>query len=771
MRDLSLRSVPFRLGLAVAVVAIPAIPEIAAAQNLVGLSTVRSQRFGNENLLGFFTPQFSDVFAWALATGDFNGDGADDLATGIPLDNGIAGSEIDDCGGVVVRFGSPGKGLATNLASTFLRQTPARDPAEVGDTLGSALAVCDFNGDNFDDLAIGVAYENHLGETDAGAIQVHFGTSSGLPFASDTFITQSTPGVPGDVEAGDGFGHALACGDFNGDTFDDLAVGVPDEDWGIFSSASKGMIDIIPGSPFGLNPAAATHLDQDVDGLGGDAEFFDQFGYTLAAGNFNGDLFQDLAIGVPGEDDDKGMVQVVFGGPTGLTPAGSLFWSETFVGGVSEEGDQFSGALATGNFDGDGFDDLAIGIPSEDSGAGNSVRGSGQVTVLYGASDGFDRSRTQFWSEDNIWFAGVSEEGDQFGVALAAGDFDKDGRDDLAIGHYSEFVLGPGDGAATVLMGSAVGLTAARRRGIAAGVEGFPGNISEHQKGFAFSLATGDFDADGHADLAIGVPGEDANGIVDAGGETVLYGALFGDGFESGLTTQWPQTVTSSPPVVAGGKAAFDSNRVQVNAAARLGPSTSRFGLQVELFNPTLLRPAIPTYVRVGPESGFNNETALKGSFFVNPQSLTMSTAAGANNFQMIAFNDGVGPGSKTRLIFNLVRNTADGDWFINAQHFNENTGAFQFSGGGFFAPDNTPSSANNRIEFEWRAGNPGQLTMWRTRFVNGVPDGSGRIQMFSAGLPGMQFATVNHVFAGMFAGQKSGTYGTFYLDEFVFKR
>jgi hypothetical protein len=763
------RSVSIRFGLAMA--AALAIPTVAAAQNLVGLSTVRSQRFGNENLLGFFTPQANDVFAWALATGDFNGDGADELATGIPLDNGIAGSEINDCGAVVVRNSSPGRGLATNLASNFLRQTPARDPAEAGDTLGSALAVCDFNGDNIDDLAIGVAFENHLGESDAGAIQVHFGTSAGLPFASDTFITQSTPGVPGDVEAGDGFGHALACGDFNGDTFDDLAVGVPDEDWGILSGASKGMIDIIPGSPFGLNPAAATHLDQDVDGMGGDAEFFDQFGWSLAAGNFNGDLFMDLAVGVPGEDDDEGMVQVVFGGPTGLTPSGSLFWSETFVGGASEEGDNFSEALATGDFDGDGFDDLAIGIPSEDSGAGNSVHGSGQVAVLYGSPEGFDRGRTQFWSEDNIWFTGASEEGDQFGVALAAGDFDKDGRDDLAIGHYSEFVLGPGDGAATILMGSAAGLTAARRKGIAAGVEGFGGDINEHQKGFAFSLATGDFDADGHADLAIGVPGEDQNGIVDAGGEMILYGSLFGDGFESGLTTQWPQTVTSSPPVIGGGKAPLDSNRVQVNTAARLGPSTSRFGLQVELFSPTLLRPAIPTYVRVGPESGFNNETVLKGSFFINPQSLTMSTTAGNNSFQMMAFNDGLGAAARTRLVFFLVRNPGDGDWFISAFHFNEGLGGFQLSGSGFFALDNNTSFANNRIDFEWTRGNPGQLTMRRTRFLNGVPDVNGTIQMFSVPLPGMPNAVINHVFAGMFAGHRPGTFGVFYLDEFVFKR
>ena len=40
-----------------------------------------------------------------------------------------------------------------------------------------------------------------------------------------------------------------------------------------------------------------------------------------------------------------------------------------------------------------------------------------------------------------------------------------------------------------------------------------------------------------------------------------------------------------------------------------------------------------------------------------------------------------------------------------------------------------------------------------------------------SVPLPGMQNAVINHVFAGMFAGQDSGTFGTLYLDEFSFKR
>src|SRR5690606_12510323 len=101
---------------------------------------------------------------------------------------------------------------------------------EAGDLFGSALAVGDFNGDGFDDLAIGSAGEDVLdGETlyqNSGTVDVYFGRAN-QAFWVPGCLLYGQNGLPGTPADGSEFGAAMAVGDFNGDGRDDLAVGAP----------------------------------------------------------------------------------------------------------------------------------------------------------------------------------------------------------------------------------------------------------------------------------------------------------------------------------------------------------------------------------------------------------------------------------------------------------------------------------------------------------------------------------------------------------------
>jgi hypothetical protein len=493
----------------------------------VGLSSVRAQRMPNPPI-GNFPPQQNDLFGWSFAVGDFDGDGRAELATAIRDDDGPTTAPVTNSGAFVVS-----RHLADGRLSPvrLVRQSAPLDPPEAFDRFGEVLTSCDFDADGFDDLAAGVPEEDFS----AGAVQIHKGTTSGLQAFGTALLTQDTPGIPGDAEDVDRYGASLACGDFDGDGFADLAIGVPGEDFGTFNP-NAGMIVLVPGSPAGLAPNLAYYLDQDVPGVEGSAEDDDYFGWSLAAGDFDGDGFVDLAVGVPGEDG-VGAVQVFFGSASGLDGERDLFWYDEDLGGPREGNDEFGAVLVSGDFDGDGFDDLAIGVPREEAGSGGGSVDSGEVKIAYGAAGGFNLARSQQFTQSTIPVAGeTSQVGDLFGWALAVGDFDRDGLDDLAIGAPGEGIATADgqDGHVTILMGRSHGISPSRARGLVAGRKGVPGSYSEHNKNFGRALAAGDFDGDGHDDLAIGAPFENLGALGDAGAQTILYGSLFADGFESG---------------------------------------------------------------------------------------------------------------------------------------------------------------------------------------------------------------------------------------------
>ena len=306
-------------------------------------------------------------------------------------------------------------------------------------------------------------------------------------------LTQMYEPTLGAVESNDAFGAAVVAGDFDGDGFQDLAVGAPDEAVG--ATARTGAVFLYRGTGTGL---VAWKTIGELDFAPATAMGGDQFGFALAAADFDGDGKTDLVVGAPGARSPAssvhgGLAWVLWGSDGGPKITSVLPIDQTtFTGSVSEAGDRFGATLATGDLDGDGSPDLAIAAPNE------KVNGQqiGWVNTL-------TSSNHTFKNRQGVRIPAPVSGTIQFGTAIAIADFDDDGQADLAVTATNGSSTAPG---VFIYHGTTSGYTFAASAGSTAGTLATT---------FGTALAVGNFDgirysATNHKkhEIVVGAPSE-----------------------------------------------------------------------------------------------------------------------------------------------------------------------------------------------------------------------------------------------------------------------
>ncbi len=402
-------------------------------------------------------------------------------------------------------------------------------------TANGSAAICDINGDGYGESIWGEPGATIGGKEGAGAVYIRWGSASGLSQGYDLKLTQNTSGIKETAGTNDFFGGRGACGDFDGDGYDDLAVAARGEHIGDPVIKDAGAVNVIYGTASGLDKSRDEVWHQDKAGVKDKAELNDGFGSALATGDFDGDGYDDLAIGVAWEDvgstevEDAGAVHVLFGSATGLDAGPDEFWHQNRSGikDSADVGELFGFYLYVGDFDNDSRDDLVVAAPNEDV---NGIADAGQIHVIPGSATGLDSGPDQVWHQDRPGVKGVVEDDDDFGNRVTVGDFNGDGRDDLAVGLPNEDPGGQGlAGRVLVIHGSSSGLDAGtdelwhqNRSGVK--------DVAEVGDFFGRAVTAADFDGDGYDDLAAGAVGEDIGDpeIANAGAVNVIYGSAGG---------------------------------------------------------------------------------------------------------------------------------------------------------------------------------------------------------------------------------------------------